>query len=132
MEAEGLLRDYLRYKALADDAASRVEEIKAQIIQLVDEDGYEDDRGHRWLELREPVGEYVSVQRQKRIKKSLDEQRAHEILTELGLRERCTKTIEVLDEDAIMASLYEGALTDEHIDEMFPNKVMWAFTPTKA
>ena len=130
-QVEDLLREYLKFKSLADDTKSRVDAIKNEITELVDRLGYEDDRGHRWLELDDAVGEYVSIQRQKRIIKSLDEESAEQILTDLGLRDRCLKTVEVLDEDAIMAALYEGLLTDQHIDQMFPSKVVWAFIPSK-
>lgn len=128
---ERLLGDYVKHKALADDAKARADEFKAQIVAALERDGVEDDRGHRWIELENPVGPYVAVQHQKRISKALDEQAADEILSSLGLKDRCVKTVEVLDEDAVMAALYDGLLTDEHIDRMFPSKVVWAFVPSK-
>lgn len=128
---EQMFRDYLKFKALADDTKARMDELKAELSRAVEEQGYEDDRGHQWYELEEQVGDFVSLQRQKRITKSLNEDTAYEILTNLGLRDKCVKKVEVLDEDAIMASLYDGTLTDEHIDAMFPSKVTWAFLPSK-
>jgi hypothetical protein len=45
--------------------------------------------------------------------------------------ETCTKTITVLDQDAVMAAYYEGKLTDEDIDTMFPEKITWAIVLEK-
>jgi hypothetical protein len=38
----------------------------------------------------------------------------------------------VLDEDADMACLYEGLLSEEDVDTMFPKKITWAFVPSKS
>ena len=35
--------------------------------------------------------------------------------------------VPVLDEDAIMSAFYEGYLTEEDIDAMFPSKTSYAF-----
>jgi len=35
--------------------------------------------------------------------------------------------VPVLDEDAIMTAFYEGYLTEEDIDFMFPSKTSYAF-----
>jgi hypothetical protein len=38
----------------------------------------------------------------------------------------------VLNEDQVMACLYEGLLTEEDVDSMFPKKIIWAFIPSKS
>ena len=123
---------YLKLKSLADDTAARANTLKAELAEAVDALGTPDDRGHLWLDLSGNVEGFVALQRQKRVSQSLDEQTADRILSERGIRERCIKTVEVLDEDAVMAALYEGVLSEQDIDEMFPKKVVWAFVPTKA
>lgn len=128
---EDMLRDYLAMKSLADDTAARANEKKAEIIDVVHALGYEDDKGHIWLELDSQVGDYRAVQYQKRITKSLNQNVAEDVLNELGLYDECIKMVPTLDEDAIMAALYEGRLTEEHIDSMFPSKVVWAFVLSK-
>jgi len=130
-QIDKMFREYLNIKTLADDTTARANQIKAELNQAVEALGQVDDRGHVWLELSEEIGGYYSLQRQKRISKSLDEQVAEKILAERQLTDLCYKTIQVLDEDAIMAMLYEGRLTDEDIDVMFPSKVTWAFVPSK-
>ena len=40
--------------------------------------------------------------------------------------------VRVIDEDALMAAHYDGDITEEEIDEMFPVTVVWALrTPKK-
>jgi hypothetical protein len=128
---ESLLRDFLRYKSLSDDASGRAGEIKTSLIEIIERLGYTDDRGHQWFDLEEEVEGYYSLQRQKRISKALDQQTAEEILRERGIHDECIKMVPSLDEDAIMAALYEGTLSDEDIDRMFPAKVTYAFVPSK-
>ena len=37
----------------------------------------------------------------------------------------------VLKEDEVMACLYEGLITEEEVDKMFPKKVSYAFLTSK-
>ena len=52
---------------------------------------------------------------------------AEDILTKKGIKEACIKMMPILDESAIMAAFYEGHLTEQDIDTMFPSKVSYAF-----
>jgi predicted RNA-binding protein associated with RNAse of E/G family len=49
----------------------------------------------------------------------------------MGLEDSLYKTIRVVDEDALMAALYEEVLTEEEVDEMYPPKVVWALVLKK-
>jgi hypothetical protein len=40
--------------------------------------------------------------------------------------------VPMLDESEVMACLYEGLLTEEEIDSMFPKSVSYAFIPSKS
>jgi predicted RNA-binding protein associated with RNAse of E/G family len=53
------------------------------------------------------------------------------MISDKGMEEELYKTIRVVDEDALMAALYEGKLTEEEIDEMYPQKVVWALVMNK-
>ena len=41
------------------------------------------------------------------------------------------KTIRVVDEDALMAALYNDELTEDEIDRMYPQKITWALVLKK-
>ena len=52
---------------------------------------------------------------------------AEAILINKGIKDQCIKMVPTLDEGAIMAAFYEGYLTEEDIDTMFPSKESFAF-----
>lgn len=110
---------------------ARQEQVTKRLKAYVEEHGYQDDQGHIWLDLEEPVEGTVALQMQRRVSQPLNEEKAEEILEKKGLLASCTKTITVLDEDAIMAAKFSGDLTDDDIDAMFPKTVSYALmTPT--
>ena len=127
----GKVKQYITLKRRVDDLVKEQTVLKTELSELVDAQGEFDARGHRVLELPEEVDGYVSLQRQRRVSQRLDEEEAKRILTEKNLTNRCYKLQPVLDEDAVMACLYEGLLTEEDIDTMFPKTETWAFVPLK-
>lgn len=109
----------------------RQDQITKRLKAFVEETGYQDDQGHIWVDLDEKIEGVVALQMQRRVSQPLNEEKATEILEKHGLLEKCTKTITVLDEDAIMAARYADELSDDDIDAMFPKTVSYALmTPT--
>lgn len=125
------VRAFLTLKRRIDDLVKEQSELKTYLSDVVDEFGEFDAKGHRIFELPEEVEGYVSLQRQRRVSQKLDPEEAERILKEKNLTDRCYKLLPVLDEDAVMACLYEGLLTEEDIDTMFPKTETWAFIPLK-
>ena len=68
----------------------------------------------------------ISIQRQRRVSRSLDADAAEEILANAGVLDDCYKTVRVIDEDAVMQALYSETLTEADVDAIFPSKVTWA------
>jgi hypothetical protein len=56
---------------------------------------------------------------------------ADNVIMSKGLESELYKTIQIIDEDALMAALYEGKLTEEEIELMYPEKVVWALILNK-
>lgn len=106
-------------------------EIKARLVDVVERYGEADDKGHVWFNLADQIDGYVAMQRQRRVSQKLDEAVAEALLTSKDLFDRCYSMQPVLQEDEVMACLYEGLLTEEEIDEMFPKTITWAFVPSK-
>lgn len=132
---EGLIakvRKFVVLKRQIEDLTKEQTVIKTYLSNLVDEEGEEDDKGHRWISLEQEVDGYKSLQRQRKVSQSLDEDAAMKLLTEKGLTERCYVLLPVLKEDEVMACLYEGLLTEDEVDTMFPKKITWAFIPSKS
>lgn len=132
------LKEMIRYvqqnvllKEEADRIAARQKEVKDFINQGLEELGEEDSRGHIVAEINDSVSGISKVVKQKRVSKSLDMETAERILKEKDLESRCFTMVPVLNEEEIMSAFYEGLLTEEDIDSMFPAKVTWALVFNK-
>jgi hypothetical protein len=120
------LRQYLALKDNLDLLNKRQSEIKSRLILAVDS-AEADDRGHRTLVVNDQDAGDVKLVRQRRVSKTLDMAVAEDVLTRKGIKDTCIKLVPTLDESAIMSAFYEGYLTEEDIDSMFPAKVTYAF-----
>ena len=126
------VQHFITIKRQLEDLTKEQTELKTFLSNLVDAEGEPDDKGHLWYSLEQEVDGYRSLQRQRKVSQSLDMQEATRILIEKGLDSRCFVMQPVLDEDAVMSCLYEGLLTEEDVDTMFPKKITWAFIPSKS
>ena len=124
-------KKYAFLKAQLDFLEKEQKELRVKLFELVEEQGEEDDKGNIILELPEEVEGYLSVIKQRRVTRKINEFKAEEIITQHGLEDTLYKTIRVVDEDALMAALYEDVLTEEEIDEMYPQNVVWALVLKK-
>ena len=129
MTTDALIADTRQYLALKDQIdflTKRQSEIKQRLVDTVSLEE-PDDKGHRVIKIEdETVGE-VTLTRQRRVSKNLDMTIAEDLLTVRGIKDTCIKMIPTLDEAAIMAAFYEGYLSEEDIDTMFPAKETYAF-----
>jgi hypothetical protein len=126
------VKRFLMLKRQIDDLSKEQGVLKTYLSELVDVEGEPDEKGHLFYPLPEEVDGYKSLQRQRRVSQKLDEAAAERILKEKGLETKCYQMLPVLDEAAVMAALYEGLLTEEEVDTMFPKTETWAFLPVKA
>lgn len=119
-------REFVLLKKNIDDLTARQNILKKDLSSFVDDNGLEDDKGHKWFDMPEYQG-YVGMQRQRRVSQKLDEEAAHELLREKGLTARCFELRPVLNEEAVMECLTEGLLTEDDIDSMYPQTITSAF-----
>ena len=124
------LIDYVRQNSVLkdrlDELTSLQSDVKKNLKQGIEELGEADDRGHIVVDINDEVSGIARVMNQKRVSKTLDIEVAEKILTERGIHDRCITMVPVLNEDEIMAAFYEGVISEEDIDTMFPAKVTWA------
>ena len=106
-------------------------ELKAKLFEKLDAEGEPDSSGNIVIELPEDIDGAVAVVKQRRVSRKVDELRAEEIITEKGMEDTLYKTIRVVDEDALMAALYNDELTEEEIEEMYPQNIVWALVLKK-
>ena len=106
-------------------------ELKAKLFERIDSEGEEDSSGNVVIELPEDINGVVAVVKQRRVSRKINETRAEEIIAEHGMEDTLYKTIRVVDEDALMAALYNDDLTEEEVEEMYPANVVWALVMKK-
>ena len=126
---DNLRQEVQQYVTLKEDVShieDRVETLRKRILATVEELGTPNEKGSLVLPINDVKSNTGNVVKQRRVSKVFDESKADELLKEKGLFETVTKTITVLDQDAVMAAYYDGKLTDEDIETMFPEKVSWA------
>lgn len=122
---------YLAAKAEADRYAKRATALANDLKARLDSLGTELDGGHFRFSFASPIGDFAGLKKERRVSRTLDEDRALEILQQRGVADQATKTITVIDEDAVFALLAEEVLTEKDIEEMFPAKVTWALKVEK-
>lgn len=125
-------KEFAMLKAQMDRLAARQSAIKKALMSYLEENGYEDGDGHRYADLPGEIGGYLSIQRQRRVSQKTDEDAASRILTSKGLAGRCYRMVPVLDEDEILGAFYQGEITQEELDEMYPKSITYAFVPRKS
>lgn len=124
-------RKYAFLKAQLDFLEKEQKELRLKLFENLDLEGEEDDKGNIVLELPQEVDGYVSIIKQRRVSRKIDEFRAEEIITEKGMEDTLYKMVRVVDEDALMAALYNDELSEEEVDEMYPSSITWALVLKK-
>lgn len=126
------VRKYVSLRSRIEDLTKEQTVLKTELSNLVDTEGIPDEKGHLWYNLPEEVDGFKSLQRQRKVSQRLDEDTARAVLNQKSLTDRCYKLVPVLNEAEVMACLYEGLLTEEEVDSMFPKSVSYAFIPSKS
>lgn len=116
-------KQFLALKEQIKFLTDRQTEIKKRLQDALTENGETDGRGHVTLELDEDI----KITNQRRESRTLNENLAETLLKEKGIYDECIKMVPTLQQDAIMAQVYKGTLTEAEIDELFPAKVTYAF-----
>jgi uncharacterized protein YebE (UPF0316 family) len=124
-------KEYAFIKQQMDYLDKQQKELKAKLFAHLDDLGEVDDKGNIILELPEEISGFGALVKQRRVSRKIDELRAEEIITEKGMEDSLYKTIRVVDEDALMAALYNDELTEAEVDEMYPQNIVWALVMNK-
>lgn len=143
LDIQALMRDVRVFEALRrqqEDLAERAKSVRNRLMATLDEYGEVDSKGHRVLDLPEQVDTVTSLVAQRAVSRGLDPDVAEEILKskpgsdddeEFTLYDECIELVPVLNEDTILAARFEGRLTDEEIDRMFPTTESFRFSPKR-
>jgi hypothetical protein len=117
------------------DRKKKIRGLRDDVLDYVLEKGDPDHTGSRFLTLTKPVtigdDTYTELKAEARHVTVIDEEYAEELIDKKKLRERCFKTIEVLDQDEIYAAHQDGKITDEELDLIFQETVSYSLKPLK-
>lgn len=123
-------KEYSFLKKQTDYLEKQLKELREKLFSHLDESGELDSNGNVVVELSTVEG-YSSMMKQRRVTRKIDEEVAFALIEEKGLKEKLIVTKEIVDEDALMAALYNDELTEEEIDRMYPQNVVWALVLKK-
>jgi hypothetical protein len=124
-------KKYSFLKSQLDYLEKEQKALRAELFEVLDLEGEEDDKGNIIIELSEEVDGYTAITKQRRVSRKIDETRAEEIITEKSMEDTLYKTVRIVDEDALMAALYNDELTEAEVDEMYPSSITWALVLKK-
>jgi hypothetical protein len=128
---EVLATEFLSLKNQIDALKTRQDELKADIIEYIDTEIEPGADGHKVLSFPEKIEGFAAIQRQRRVKRTVNIDVSVAILEALGIADTCIRYVPELDEDAVFSNLYEGKLTEEQIDRMLPETVTFAVVPKR-
>jgi hypothetical protein len=128
---ESQVREYVRLKDSIKIMESRSKELHKVFMEKLDLDGQEDSDGNLQLPLSFDADGVVRLEKQRRASRHLDETIAEQLIEELGLGVEVYEFVRTIDEEKLMAAYYDGKITEEQLDSMFPVKVTWALWTRK-
>jgi hypothetical protein len=115
-DIERTVEEYMRHLNHLEMLNKTLAEYKKELSEYVDTHGEEDDKGHKWL----PAGNFMLQKQRRQGKRTLDLGAAEEWARERGIWEQVSRTVEVLDEDALLAYVFENRNEDD-TEEEFQN-----------
>ena len=124
-------KEYAFLKKQTEYLEKQIKELREKLVSHIEESGEVDDKGNLILPFEKDIEGYTSVMKQRRVSRKIDAGVAEQLISEKNLEEELYKTVRIVDEDALMAALYEGKLTEEEVDEMYPQTIVWALVMNK-
>jgi hypothetical protein len=126
------IREYIRAKNAINMMESRTKELRDAIFAYIDEQGEEDGNGSISVPLDTSIDGVVRLEKQRRVSRKINESAAEAIIEAKNLGEAVYETKRVINEEALMAAYFNGEISEDELDSMFPVEVSWALrTPKK-
>jgi hypothetical protein len=123
--------EYIRLKASMKLMETRTKELNKLISQKIDEQGYEDNDGNWLIDLETPIDGISRLEKMRKSSRKLDEDVAETIIVAAGIEEEVYEMVKTLSEEKLMAAYYDGKITEEQLDTMFPVAISWALWTRK-
>jgi len=137
------MKDYLLNRSMRERSEWHEGQIKKALMEELRVSGVPED-GKDTLTLDEPLHftaytkdgkpkekTIVGCERRERTTTSLNEEKALALLKRKHLLDECTETIQVINEDAILAANYAGKINDKELAALYEENTTYAFWLTE-
>ncbi len=114
VNVERLTKEYLSHLDHQKKLEKMTGELKELLKKAIEKEGEPDESGHRWL----PAGSYLLKLQKSQGQPKLSREAAEGWARTKGIWDKVSETIEVLDEDKLMAYMYDHQ-ADEELEEEF-------------
>ena len=128
---ESQVREYALIKKSMATMEARSKELRDKLFEQIDAQGDQESEYSINLYLDHEIEGLARIQKQGRVTRKLNEELAEAIIEETGIGDDVYETKRVINEDYLMAALYQGKITEEQLDAMFPPTVTWALVTKK-
>lgn len=126
------VKQFVNLDANVKSLEKRRTEIRDRLSEVVEEFGFEDPNdGHQYYDLGEVVDGVNMIKRERRVTRSLDTEKAMELIKNRGIEEQVIEWRPVINEEALYAQVYEGKVGAEELDNLVVEKVNYAFKPVR-
>jgi hypothetical protein len=109
-----LAKEYQSAKDASDVFKKRAEKMRTELVQAVNELGYEDDKHHRWME-----SEDLQIKYERRVSKRLDLEAVETWARDQGLWDDVKDVVEVVNEDKLMALAWDNPEIQKVVQSLY-------------
>lgn len=117
-----LAEEYAKAKEFAEKATKHSDSLKKQLIELVESQGDQDDKGNLWMS----AGPY-DLKRERRVSRNLDTDEAATWARENNLWNEVRQVVETVSEEALLGLAWERQELAPTISSFYKEKEIWAF-----
>jgi len=119
---ERLAEEFKKSKEAIDNLTKRQNAMKAELVEAIKSNGYEDDKGHMWY-----TAGSLELKYERRVSRTFNAEAAEQWARENGLWEDLRKVVEVLDEDKLLGYAWNHKDQENVIQGFYVEKESWAF-----
>jgi hypothetical protein len=118
---ERLAQEFKKTKEGIEALTKRQTEMRTELVKAIQENGYEDDKGHLWY----GAGS-VELKYERRVSRSFNIDAAEQWARSLGIWEDLKKVVEILDEDKLLGYVWANKDKEEEVQGFYTEKESWA------
>jgi len=116
-----LAQEYKKSKEAIDSLTKRQNEMRSELVKAIQENGYEDDKGHLWYD-----ADGFELKYERRVSRSFNSEAAEQWAKELGIWDDLKKVIETIDEDKLLGYAWNHKDKEDDIQGFYTEKESWA------